>query len=106
MFPNFIPREIHREQLIEQFGSLSELSCTTEEQDYSILAQGAEVSSPDRSLMDVPRVITDIKTEYTTLYGVNCFNDAEIWTRGNDKTLQPSGGTRKLIPNLVRKHNK
>lgn len=83
-----MPREIHKEQLIEQFGSLSELSCTTEEQDYSILAQGAKVSTPDRSLMDVPRVITDIKTEYTTLYGVNCFNDAEIWTCGNNSMIK------------------
>ncbi|XP_065925896.1 E3 ubiquitin-protein ligase TRIM71-like [Magallana gigas] len=88
LFPNFMPKEIHREQLIEQFGSLSELSCKTEEQDYSILAQGPESSPPDRSLMDVPQVITDIKTDYTRLYGVNCFNDAEIWTCGNNSMIK------------------
>ncbi|XP_052704884.1 uncharacterized protein LOC128180772 [Crassostrea angulata] len=83
--PNFRPQEIHTDQLIEQFGSLSALSFTTEEPDYSMPAQGAESSPPDRSLMDVPRVITAIDTEYDYgLCGVTCLNDTEIWTYGND----------------------
>ncbi|XP_052681789.1 uncharacterized protein LOC128162583 [Crassostrea angulata] len=83
--PNFRPQEIHTDQLIEQFGSLSALSFTTEEPDYSMPPQGAESSPPDRSLMDVPRVITAIDTKYEYgLYGVTCLNDTEIWTYGND----------------------
>nr|XP_034329489.1 uncharacterized protein LOC109621177 [Crassostrea gigas] len=83
--PNFRPQEIHTDQLIEQFGSLSALSFTTEEQVYSMPPQGAEASPSDRSLMDVPWVITAIDTEYEYgLYGVMCVNDTEIWTCGDD----------------------
>ncbi|XP_065926069.1 E3 ubiquitin-protein ligase TRIM71-like [Magallana gigas] len=85
--PNFRPQEIHTDQLIEQFGSLSALSFTTEEQDYSMPPQGAESSPPDRSLVDVPQVITAIDTEYG-LYGVTCLNDTEVWTRGNDNMMK------------------
>uniref|UniRef100_K1QJX3 Tripartite motif-containing protein 3 n=1 Tax=Magallana gigas TaxID=29159 RepID=K1QJX3_MAGGI len=80
--PNFRPQEIHTDQLIKQFGSLSALSFTTEEQDYSMPPQGAESSPPNRSLMDVPQVITAIDTGYGSLYGVTCLNDKEVWTCG------------------------
>ncbi|XP_052704881.1 uncharacterized protein LOC128180769 [Crassostrea angulata] len=87
--PNFRTQEIHTDQLIKQFGSLSALSFTTEEPDYSMPPQGAESSPPDRSLMDVPRVITAIDTEYEYgLYGVMCVNDTEIWTCGNDNMMK------------------
>ncbi|XP_052704882.1 uncharacterized protein LOC128180770 [Crassostrea angulata] len=85
--PKFRPQEIHTDQLIEQFGSLSALSFTTEEQDYSMPPQGAESSPPDRSLMDVPRVITAIDTGYEYLFSVTCQNDTEIWTRGRDSMM-------------------
>nr|XP_034329582.1 uncharacterized protein LOC117690203 [Crassostrea gigas]XP_034329583.1 uncharacterized protein LOC117690203 [Crassostrea gigas] len=86
--PNFRPQEIHTDQLIKQFGSLSALSFTTEEQDYSMPPQGAESSPPDRSLMDVPRVITAIDTGYILLCGVMCLNDTEVWTRGDDDMMK------------------
>nr|XP_034329374.1 uncharacterized protein LOC117690144 [Crassostrea gigas]XP_034329375.1 uncharacterized protein LOC117690144 [Crassostrea gigas] len=86
--PNFRPQEIHTDQLIEQFGSLSALSFTTEKQDYSMPPQGAESSPPDQSLMDVPRVITAIDTGYVDLYGVTCLNDTEVWTRGDDNMMK------------------
>nr|XP_034327221.1 uncharacterized protein LOC109618975 [Crassostrea gigas]XP_034327222.1 uncharacterized protein LOC109618975 [Crassostrea gigas] len=86
--PNFRPQEIHTDQLIEQFGSLSALSFTTEEQDYSMPPQGAESSSPDRSLMDVPRVITAIDTGYGYLSGVTCLNDTEVWTFGSNNMMK------------------
>ncbi|XP_052681793.1 uncharacterized protein LOC128162587 [Crassostrea angulata] len=86
--PNFRPQEIHTDQLIKQFGSLSALSFTTEEQDYSMPPQGAESSPQDRSLMDVPRVITAIDTEYEHgVYNVTCLNDSLIWTRGNGNMM-------------------
>ncbi|XP_052706648.1 uncharacterized protein LOC128182066 [Crassostrea angulata] len=85
--PNFRPQEIHTDQLIEQFGSLSAISFTTEEQDYSMPPQGAESSPPDRSLMDVPRIITDIDTGYG-LYGVTCLNDTEVWMRGSNNMMK------------------
>eukprot|EP00105_Crassostrea_gigas_P010627 XP_011425976.1 PREDICTED: E3 ubiquitin-protein ligase TRIM9-like [Crassostrea gigas] len=85
--PNFRPQEIHTDQLIKQFGSLSALSFTTEEQDYSMPPQGAKSSPPDRSLMDVPRVITAIDTGYIHLFGVTCLNDTEVWTRGDSDNM-------------------
>ncbi|XP_065923959.1 E3 ubiquitin-protein ligase TRIM71 [Magallana gigas] len=86
--PNFRPQKIHTDQLIKQFGSLSALSFTTEEQDYSMPPQGAESSPPDQSLMDVPRVITAIDTGYQYLYGVTCLNDTEVWTHGNGNMMK------------------
>nr|XP_034327219.1 uncharacterized protein LOC117689688 [Crassostrea gigas]XP_034327220.1 uncharacterized protein LOC117689688 [Crassostrea gigas] len=87
--PNFRPQEIHTDQLIKQFGSLSALSFTTEEQDYSMPPQGAESSPPDRSLMDVPRVITAIDTGYEDgVYGVTCLNDTEVWTHGSNNMMK------------------
>nr|XP_034317395.1 E3 ubiquitin-protein ligase TRIM71-like [Crassostrea gigas] len=81
---NFRPREIQTNQLTEQFGSLSALSFTTEEQYYSTPPKGAESSPPTQSLMNVPRVITDIDTEYEYLSCVTCLSDTEMWTCGND----------------------
>ncbi|XP_034329493.2 E3 ubiquitin-protein ligase TRIM71 [Magallana gigas] len=92
--PNFKRKKIHTDQLIKQFGSLSALSFTTEEQVYHMPPQGAESSPPDRSLMDEPRVITAIDTWYG-LYGVTCLNDTAIWTCGNDDMI-----------NLYNLHNK
>nr|XP_011433467.2 uncharacterized protein LOC105318413 [Crassostrea gigas] len=80
--PNFKSQEIHIDQLTEQFGSLSALSFTIEEQDYVMPTQGAESSPPDRSLMSVPRIISSIDTMYEHISGVTCLNDTEIWTRG------------------------
>eukprot|EP00105_Crassostrea_gigas_P044043 XP_019928191.1 PREDICTED: zinc finger protein RFP [Crassostrea gigas] len=87
--PNFRPQEIHTDQLIKQFGSLSALSFTTEEQDYSMPPQGAESSPPDRSLMDVPQVITAIDTGYRYgVYDVMCLNDTKVGTCGNDSMMK------------------
>uniref|UniRef100_K1PIJ5 Uncharacterized protein n=1 Tax=Magallana gigas TaxID=29159 RepID=K1PIJ5_MAGGI len=73
---NFRPKEIITDQLIEQFGSMSALSFTTEEQNCS-----PREPSPllDRSMMDVPQVITAIDTECECgVYGVTCLNDTEV----------------------------
>ncbi|XP_052703678.1 E3 ubiquitin-protein ligase TRIM71-like [Crassostrea angulata] len=102
--PNFRPQEIHTDQLIKQFGSLSALSFTTEEQDYSMPPQGAESSPPDRSLMDVPRVITTIDTEYEGgICGVTCLNDTEVWTRGEDNMMKLYNLQRKLVESIQTK---
>nr|XP_034327262.1 uncharacterized protein LOC105346779 [Crassostrea gigas] len=101
--PNFRPQEIHTDQLIKQFGSLSALSFTTEEQDFSMPPQGAESSPPDRSLMDVPRVITAIDTGYEYLYRVTCLNDTEVWTRGDDDMMKLYNLQRKLVESIQTK---
>ncbi|XP_052702973.1 tripartite motif-containing protein 2-like [Crassostrea angulata] len=46
---------------------------------------GDAYSAQDRSLMDVPWLITDIDTAvYVDLLGVTCLNDTEIWTHGDN----------------------
>ncbi|XP_065941362.1 E3 ubiquitin-protein ligase TRIM71-like [Magallana gigas] len=70
------PWDIPTDQLIKHFGSLSALSITTEEQDYS-------KPTPDRVLLKgVPHVITTIDTGYKELCGVSCLSDTGVWTRG------------------------
>nr|XP_022327045.1 uncharacterized protein LOC111126590 [Crassostrea virginica] len=67
--PTFTPQEINREQIHQQIGSLSELAITF--------------------LLDEPRILTDIQTEYKYLRSVSCLSDSELWTRGDsDKILR------------------
>uniref|UniRef100_K1QJ35 Uncharacterized protein n=1 Tax=Magallana gigas TaxID=29159 RepID=K1QJ35_MAGGI len=86
--PSFTPPKINKEQLYQQFGSLSALSIKTEEHGYTMESPGAESSPPDRPLIDVPRIITDIKTECTGVHCVSCLSDEDIWTRGNGNIMR------------------
>nr|XP_022330761.1 uncharacterized protein LOC111129008 [Crassostrea virginica] len=60
--PTFTPQEINREQIQQQIGSLSKIAITF--------------------LLDEPRILTDIQTEYRRLLTVSCLSDSELWTRG------------------------
>nr|XP_022307815.1 uncharacterized protein LOC111113816 [Crassostrea virginica] len=62
--PTFTPREINREQIHRQIGSLSKLDIT-----YTFLYE--------------PRILTDIQTKCEALRNVSCLNDSELWTRGD-----------------------
>eukprot|EP00105_Crassostrea_gigas_P036180 XP_019920328.1 PREDICTED: uncharacterized protein LOC109617877 [Crassostrea gigas] len=88
--PSFTPQKINKEQLYQQFGSLSASSIKTEEHGYTMESPGAESSPPDRPLIDVPRIITQINTEYGgfTLRGVSCLSDEEMWTHGDDNIMR------------------
>ncbi|XP_052685119.1 tripartite motif-containing protein 3-like isoform X2 [Crassostrea angulata] len=89
--PSFTPQKINKEQLYQQFGSLSASSIKTEEQVYTMDSPGAESSPPDRPLIDVPRIITEINTEYggsNRLYSVSCLRDEELWTLGGDNKMR------------------
>ncbi|XP_078331575.1 uncharacterized protein LOC144625243 [Crassostrea virginica] len=66
--PTFTPQEINKEQIHQQIGSLSELAITF--------------------LLDEPRIITDIQTEYKRLHSVSCLSDSELWTCGYDNILR------------------
>nr|XP_034328409.1 E3 ubiquitin-protein ligase TRIM71-like [Crassostrea gigas] len=101
--PKFRPQEIYTDQLIKQFGSLSALCFTTEEQDYSMPPQGAESSPPDRSLMNEPRVITAIDTGYGHLYGVAYLSDTEIWTRGGENKMKLFNLSGELVESIQTK---
>uniref|UniRef100_A0A8W8LJM3 B box-type domain-containing protein n=1 Tax=Magallana gigas TaxID=29159 RepID=A0A8W8LJM3_MAGGI len=88
--PSFTPRHINKEQLYQQFCSLSALSIKTEEYSYKVESPGAESSLQDRPFIDEPRIITQIHTEYGqyTLRSVSCLSDEEMWVCGNDKILR------------------
>uniref|UniRef100_A0A8W8LKP5 B box-type domain-containing protein n=2 Tax=Magallana gigas TaxID=29159 RepID=A0A8W8LKP5_MAGGI len=88
--PSFTPQKINKEQLYQQFGSLSASSIKTEEQGYTMESPGAGSSPPDRPLIDVPQIIKQINTEYRglTLRGVSCLSDEEMWTCGDDKIMR------------------
>ncbi|XP_052686392.1 tripartite motif-containing protein 3-like [Crassostrea angulata] len=89
--PSFTPQKINKEQLYQQFGSLSASSIKTEEQVYTMDSPGAESSPPDRPLIDVPRIITEINTEYgdsNRLRSVSCLRDEELWTCGQDNKMR------------------
>nr|XP_034329299.1 tripartite motif-containing protein 5-like [Crassostrea gigas] len=83
--PDFTPQKINKEQLYQQFGILSASSIKTEENGFS-------VDSPlDRSLIYVPRIITEINTEYTfssVLRSVSCVSDEDLWTCGGDNKMR------------------
>nr|XP_034310779.1 E3 ubiquitin-protein ligase TRIM71 [Crassostrea gigas] len=89
--PKFTPQKINKEQLYQQFGSLSALSIKTEEHGYTMDSPDAESSPPDRPLINVPRVITEINTEFgdsNPLRSVSCQSNGDIWTCGGDKMLR------------------
>ncbi|XP_065929562.1 tripartite motif-containing protein 3-like [Magallana gigas] len=88
--PNFNPPKINKEQLQQQFGSLSRLSIKTEKSGYTVDSPGAESFPTDRRLIDVPRVIGDIRTVYggsNRLHSVSCAGD-DIWTCGLDNMMR------------------
>nr|XP_022300838.1 uncharacterized protein LOC111109041 [Crassostrea virginica] len=70
--PTFSAQEIHREQINQQISSLSELAITY----------------PVGTLLDEPRILTDIHTEYVYC-SVSCLSDSELWACGiNDNILR------------------
>lgn len=74
--PNLRLPLIYRDQLIEQFGTLSALLFTTKEQNYTMPPQWAESSPLDQELMDEARVILSIDTKYEYgLCSVTCLNE-------------------------------
>ncbi|XP_052707965.1 uncharacterized protein LOC128183113 [Crassostrea angulata] len=80
--PNFTPQKINPEQLYQQFGSLSTFSITSEEHGYTMETSKAG-SSPLKPLLDEPRIISTIQTQYrghpNGLTSVTCHSDEEIW---------------------------
>ena len=66
--PTFTPHEIDREQIHQQIGSLSKLAITY-------------------PLLDEPRILIDIQTEYRYLRSVSCLSDSELWTCGYDDNI-------------------
>uniref|UniRef100_K1RT36 Tripartite motif-containing protein 2 n=1 Tax=Magallana gigas TaxID=29159 RepID=K1RT36_MAGGI len=101
--PSFTPQKINKERLYQQFGSLSASSIKTEGHGYTMESPGAESSPPDRPLIDVPRIITQINTEYGQLFSVSCLSDEEMWTRGPDNIIRLYNLRGKLVKSVQTK---
>eukprot|EP00105_Crassostrea_gigas_P039750 XP_019923898.1 PREDICTED: tripartite motif-containing protein 2 [Crassostrea gigas] len=104
--PRFIPQKINKEQIYQQIGSLSASSIKTEEHGYTLDSSGAESSPPDRPLIDVPRIITEINTEYegsNVLRSVSCLSDDEVWTCGYDNMMRLYNLHSKLVKSIQTK---
>ena len=70
--PTFTPKEINREQIHQQIGSLSKLDIT-----YPLVIP-----------LDKIQIITDMQTDYVGLHNVSCLSDSEFWTCGEDNILR------------------
>lgn len=84
--PTFTPGKINRDQLYQEFGSLSELAKTTETFDHAI-------SSPNSKLLiDEPQILADVKLEIgrwlSYLRGVACLNENEFWITTDNKNIR------------------
>ncbi|XP_052707896.1 uncharacterized protein LOC128183079 [Crassostrea angulata] len=85
--PNFTPQKINPEQFYQQFGSLTAFSITTEEHGYTMETSEAG-SSPLKPLLDEPRIISTIQTQYKySLSSVTCPSDEEIWACSYDNKM-------------------
>ena len=101
--PNFIPYPIHRIQLLKQFGYLTPLTIKTEGQSHTEPSQGNDPCPPARSLLDDPRLITELNTGYKDLYHVSCLSEEEIWTNDDSKIIKLYNLKGKLIKSLQTK---
>ncbi|XP_034317870.2 tripartite motif-containing protein 2-like [Magallana gigas] len=94
--PSFTPQKINKEQLYEQFGSLSSFSMNIEAHKNTMDAPGADTSASYKSLIDEPRIVKDIIVkDINTGYGiqnylrsVSCLSDEHIWTSGSDSIMR------------------
>ncbi|XP_065929782.1 tripartite motif-containing protein 2-like isoform X1 [Magallana gigas] len=101
--PSFSPQKIDKQQISAHFGSLSELSIETKEQNYTMDFPSTEYSTPKRFLIDVPQIITEIKTDYEYTANVSCLSDEDIWIQGNDNILKLYNLQRGLLTSIKTK---
>ncbi|XP_065928525.1 tripartite motif-containing protein 2-like [Magallana gigas] len=104
--PRFTPQKINKEQIFQQIGCLSAFPIKTEEHGYTNGSPGAESSPQDRPLIDIPRIITEINTEYgefNNLLSVSCLSDDEVWTSGMDNMMRLYNLHGKLVKSIQTK---
>lgn len=89
--PEFIPQKINKETFGHLLGSLSNLSTNKEDSGNKVVLPNAMLSSLDRLLIDEPRVVININTEYGNLNKLRCvsgLNDDGFWTSGQDNLMR------------------
>nr|XP_022328829.1 LOW QUALITY PROTEIN: uncharacterized protein LOC111127847 [Crassostrea virginica] len=78
LMPNFIRKQIKKEELGSLFGKLTPLSTILEERVFTAKKPNTSV----RELLDKPEVLDTINTGYRGLLSVTCLNEEQIWTSG------------------------
>lgn len=84
--PSFTPKKISSEQIYQQFGFLSKLSISLNES-----ASNVEPSTPDKLLIDVPHLISniDLKSGIDQKFLVmSCLTTEQIWTRDQENMMR------------------
>ena len=86
--PNFIPHDIQREHILQQFGSLSD-PIDISGPVMSMIAMSSIKTKGN--FIDDPLVIAKINLtddEHTELRSVSCLSDHELWTCGEDEIIR------------------
>ncbi|XP_061168288.1 tripartite motif-containing protein 55-like [Saccostrea echinata] len=90
--PTFNLKKLPAEQLSAVFGTLSSVTSTLKEHGYKMKttqkSPNTGSSPPVKQLLDEPETVTTIDTGYGELYKVACLSDEEIWTSGDDNTME------------------
>lgn len=84
--PSFTSHKLNKQQIHKQFGSLSGLLLTKEEQAH--IVESLEESSSTGIPLQEPSIIAALNTGYTSLYNVACLGDEKIWTSGTDNIMR------------------
>ncbi|XP_052678839.1 uncharacterized protein LOC128159700 [Crassostrea angulata] len=101
--PSLTSQKINKEQLYQLFGSLSAFCITSDDNGYTTDSPDAETFHSEKSLLDEPRIITEIKTEYgdnSELHSVSCLSDDYIWTCGIEKIMRLVSLQEKLVKEI------
>lgn len=90
-FPCFSSNKINTEYLQQQFGRFSAFSIESQEYDFKM--ESSEAASPSLNIrqgpiLDQPKVITTIDTDFEHLFSVTCLTDEQIWTRGDSNIIK------------------
>lgn len=91
IFPCFSSNIITTEYLQQQFGKLSAFSIESQEYDFKMESREAASPSSDicRSpLLNQPKIITTINTNFEHMFSVTCSTDEQIWTRGDSNIIK------------------
>lgn len=89
--PTFTPHQINVENMYEQFGFLTKLSITDDENGCITPVDDA-IPPSARPLIDKPQILTEVTTEYVvhdSLVSVCCLRDDKVWTSSHDSILNP-----------------
>ncbi|XP_065942844.1 E3 ubiquitin-protein ligase TRIM71-like [Magallana gigas] len=90
--PKFTPRKVFEDTLCELFGNLSSFSYSSDESGYWFKTEEdfpvAEFSPQVVKLLDEPKIVATIKTDYILLKNVACLSGDSFWTCGNGNIMK------------------